>query len=60
MGIRRQIEIQKKAFALILGKVYISYEVALAKLDPERLVNRKVNLVIIFAEKCLKSNQHEK
>ena len=45
---------------MILGKVYINYEVALAKMDQERLVNRKSNLVIKFAKKCLKSNQHEK
>ena len=56
----RQIEmIQKKAFVIILGKAYISYEVALEKLNQERLDDRRTNLSIKFAEKCVKSNQHK-
>ena len=54
-----QIELcQKKAFAVILGKNYVSYETALAKLKLERLDTRRVNLCMSFAVKCTKSSRH--
>ena len=54
-----QIELcQKKAFAVILGKNYVSYETALTKLKLDRLDTRRVNLCMSFAVKCTKSSRH--
>ena len=50
--------IQKKAFALILGKDYCNYEVALQTLNQERLDVRRVELAYKFALKCVKSPRH--
>ena len=49
---------QKKAFALILGRAYISYKQALTKLNQERLDIRRENLALNFAVKCTKSAKH--
>ena len=55
-----QIEcVQKKAFAIILGKNYHSYEQALSQLNQERLDARRLNLSYNFALKCTKSIQHK-
>ena len=50
--------VQKKAFAVILGKNYMSYERALLQLNMERLDTRRENISIKFALKCTKSVRH--
>ena len=56
----RQIEsVQKKAFAVILGRNYTSYEVALFTLKQERLDKRRQNLSLKFAQKCTMSSKHK-
>ena len=56
----RQIElVQKKAFAIILGINYHSYEASLLTLDQERLDKRREELSYKFALKCSKSPLHE-
>ena len=50
--------VQKKAFAIILGRAYVSYESALEVLQLERLDSRRESLCYNFAEKCTKSPQH--
>ena len=55
----RQVEmVQKKAFAIILGKDYLSYESALGTLQQERLDARRESLSCNFALKCTKSPLH--
>ena len=55
----RQMEsTQKKALAIILGKVYECYETALVKLGLERLDVRRTRLCYSFAVKCTKSARH--
>ena len=55
----RQIEmVQKKAFVLILGRRYTSYEAALLNLKQERLDTRRQTLSYKFALKCTQSNKH--
>ena len=55
----RQIEtVQKKAFAIILGKSYTSYEFALSSLNEERLDCRREKLAYKFALKCTTSTRH--
>ena len=55
----RQVEmVQKKAFAIILGRNYESYESALETLQQERLDTRRTTLCSTFAFKCTKSPQH--
>ena len=55
----RQIEsVQKKAFAIILGRSYTSYESALTSLKQERLDTRRENLAYKFALKCTTSSRH--
>ena len=55
----RQIEsVQKKAFAIILGSEYVSYENALTALDQDRLDARRETITLNFANKCSKSPQH--
>ena len=54
-----QIEIvQKKAFAVILGRQYESYEIALDKPQLDRLDNRRSELCYKFALKCTLSAKH--
>ena len=56
----RQLElIQKKAFAIILGDRYASYESALNALNLERLDNRRTDLCYRFALKCTRSPRHQ-
>ena len=50
--------VKKKAFAVILGKDYTSYEHALDTLEQERLDERREMLTLKFAENCSKSPQH--
>ena len=50
--------VQKKAFAIILGKSYTSYQVALDNLNQEKLVDRRAQLSLKFAIKCTKSSKH--
>ena len=50
--------VQKKAFAVILGKSYVSYKRALAQLNMERLDHRRENISLKFALKCTKSVRH--
>ena len=55
----RQLEmVQKKAFAVILGADYVSYESALLALDQERLDKRRLDLSYKFASKCTMSPRH--
>jgi hypothetical protein len=55
----RQLEmVQKKAFAIILGKDYENYESALLTLHQERLDSRRKDLSYKFALKCTKSKRH--
>ena len=55
----RQVEmVQKKAFAVILGKEYRSYEAALLTLEQERLDSRRLTLSYNFALKCTHSPRH--
>ena len=56
----RQIEsIQKKAFAIIMGRSYTSYESALITLDLECLDTRRQKLCYNFALKCTISSKHK-
>ena len=56
----RQIEsVQKKAFAIILGRSYTSYEMALLTLKQERLDMRRQNISLKFALKCTVSSKHK-
>ena len=56
----RQIEmVQKKAFAIILGKRYTGYNSALATLSQEPLNIRRENLSYKFALKCTTSSKHK-
>ena len=50
--------VQKKAFAIILGKDYGNYESALLTLKQERLDTRRKDLSYKFALKCTKSKRH--
>ena len=50
--------VQKKAFAIILGKNYTNYQAALSTLSQERLDARRLNLCSNFATKCSKSVRH--
>ena len=50
--------VQKKAFAIILGKNYTNYQVALSTLSQERLDARRLHLCSNFATKCSKSVRH--
>ena len=55
----RQLElVQKKAMAIILGRDYSTYEVALQKVGLERLDARRTNLCYKFALSCTKSKRH--
>ena len=50
--------IQKKAFAIILGKGYSSYDNALKVLDQDKLHTRRLKLCENFAIKCTKNSKH--
>ena len=50
--------VQKKAFAVILGKKYQTYEEALQTLNQDRLDTRRAELAFKFALKCSKSTRH--
>ena len=50
--------VQKKAFAIILGSLYTSYQSALISLHQERLDTRRLQLCLKFATKCTKSPKH--
>ena len=50
--------VQKKAFAIILGSSYTSYQSALISLHQERLDTRRLQLCLKFATKCTKSPKH--
>ena len=50
--------VQKKGFAIILGKDYKSYKSALSTLSQERLDSRRLELAYKFAVKCSKSPKH--
>ena len=55
----RQVEmVQKKAFAIILGLGYRSYEFALETLKQDRLDSRRESISLNFALKCSKSPRH--
>ena len=55
----RAIEmVQKKAFVIILGQDYLSYENALSTLKLERLNVRRETLCLSFAKKCTQSVKH--
>ena len=51
--------VQKKAFAIILGRSYVSYESALNFLSQERLDHRREHLAYKFALKCTTSTKHK-
>ena len=56
----RKIEaVQKKAFAIILGRSYFSYESALKSLIQERLDHRREHLAYKFPLKCTTSTKHK-
>ena len=50
--------IQKKAFAIILGLNYKSYNNALTVLSQDKLSARRLKLCENFAVKCVKSERH--
>ena len=50
--------VQKKAFAIILGNQYASYQAALLALHQDRLDVRREKLCLKFASKCVKSEKH--
>ena len=55
----QQIEmVQKRAFAIFLGREYSSYETALNTLEQERLSTCRTYLCYSFALKCSKSSKH--
>ena len=57
---KRLIEmVQKKAFVIILGKDYVSYENALTILDLKRLDARIDDICLNFAKKCILSEKHK-
>lgn len=51
--------VQKKAFAIILGRDYINYTNALRTLNQERLDVRREDLTLNFAIKCTRSPLHK-
>ena len=50
-------QIQNSAVRLILGNKYTTYQEALVKLNIETLKERRKNLCVKFAQKCLKSSK---
>ena len=50
---------QKKAFAIILGKEYGTYESALSRLNLERLDSRRLEICYNFALKAASSTRHK-
>ena len=49
---------QRKAFSIILGSEFKSYERALVTLEQERLSDRRLAAAIKFGEKCLINPKH--
>ena len=49
---------QKKAFAIILGPEYRSYNSALKRLGQERLSDRRINAALNFGKKCVRNPKH--
>ena len=49
---------QRKAFSIILGSEFKSYERALVTLEQERLSDRRLAAAIKFGEKCLMNPKH--
>ena len=49
--------VQKAATKIILGKQYTDYESALEKIGIENLEERRKQLCLSFAQKCLKNNK---
>ena len=47
--------VQKSAVKIILGSKYDDYEIALAKLGMEKLSERREQLCLNFAKKCVKN-----
>ena len=50
--------VPKKALAIVLGKNYQNYELALSQTGLERLDARRVSLCLKFAKKCTESQRH--
>ena len=55
---RRLENIQKMALAIILGLNYRSYSSALVSVELEKLEDRRKQLCLNFAEKCVKNSKH--
>ena len=51
--------VQKAAFAIILGKRYTTYSAVLQLLDRKTLKERRFELNLKFAKKCLKSEKYK-
>ena len=51
-------KVQKKAFIIILGSEYVNYDTALEILMQERLDQRREQICLNFARKCVKSERH--
>ena len=51
--------VQKAAFAIILGKRYTTYSAVLQLLDRKTLKERRLELNLKFAKKCLKSEKYK-
>ena len=49
--------VQKSAVKIILGERYQSYQKSLALLDMETLEERRENLCLTFAQRCLKNEK---
>ena len=49
---------QRKAFSIILGPNFKSYEKALVTLEQERLSDRRLAAAVKFGEKCTKNPKH--
>ena len=49
--------VQKAAMKIILGRQYTNYEEALEKLDLQPLTERREELCLKFAKKCLRNNK---
>ena len=52
--------VQKSAVKIIMGEKYQSYQKSLALLDMETLEDRRENLCLKFAQRCLKNDKAKK
>ena len=59
LEIRRIENVQKMAFAIIMGLNYKSYSSALVFLQLDKLEDRRKQLCYNFAVKCVKNPKHE-